>query len=156
MDSDSTIVPVPHAMEPKPPDHTSLSTPPDPPCAPPNMPTPLVPPHPLPPRLTTLSTHPFTLSKMDLVKSLMALQVSSRATARSSQQAEEFGTTQYNLLLNMADPLGSAREITIHQARNDLTFVWGTAMKRLRRQPQGRQGGHDVPSLELQGLGREP
>jgi hypothetical protein len=62
---------------------------------------------------------------MDLVRSLDALQHSSLAAQSSAHQDEEQVATQYNLLLKVADPRGTARAIPIHAVRLELQTAWG-------------------------------
>lgn len=97
----------PPAMDPKPPDHSSLPTPPVPSRDPP-LPLTLLGPtrSPSSPHQTTSSNRPSPPSELDLVRSLEALQVSSYAAQRSRRLAEESLSTRFNILVKVADPLG--------------------------------------------------
>ncbi|XP_066372029.1 uncharacterized protein [Miscanthus floridulus] len=105
-------------MDPKPPDRSTSPTLPAPPRNPP------------PPRLTNASNQSPLHPHMDLVRSPEALQLSSRAAQSSSHQDEEQVTTQYNLLLKVPDPQGTARAIPIHVVRLELQQIaWGDSYK---------------------------
>ncbi|CAD6337677.1 unnamed protein product [Miscanthus lutarioriparius] len=104
-------------MDPKPPDRSTSPTLPAPPRNPP------------PPRLTNASNQSPLHPHMDLVRSPEALQLSSRAAQSSAHQDEEQVTTQYNLLLKVPDPQGTARAIPIHVVRLELQIAWGDSYK---------------------------
>lgn len=103
---DSSTSPVMPPMDPDPPDHSTTPTPPPPPHS--TMPTPLVPPrNPSPPRQTKDLNQTPIQPHMELVSSLEALQLSSRAAPSSTHQDEEQVATPYNLLLKVADTQGT-------------------------------------------------
>jgi hypothetical protein len=122
MDSDCFVTPVPSSMDPQPLNRPSPHTHPVLPHAPPLLPTPPDPPRSMPPSTSKPSIQPSTSFGLDLVKPLEALQVSSHAAPSSSRQAEESLATQFNLILMVADPLGTARAISEHTAREELTI----------------------------------
>jgi hypothetical protein len=111
----------PPAMDPKPPDRSSLPTPPVPSRDPPLPLTLLGPTHsPSSPHQTTPSNEPSPPSELDLVRSLEALQVSSPAAQSSRCLAEETLSTWFNILVKVADPLGTAHQVSEHSARMEL------------------------------------
>ncbi|CAD6219115.1 unnamed protein product [Miscanthus lutarioriparius] len=115
-------------MDPDPPDCSTTPTPPPPPHS--TMPDPPVPPrNPSPPRHTKDSKQTPIQPHMELVRSLEALQLSSCAARSSTHQDEEQVATPYNLLLKVANPQGTAREIPIHAARLELQTAWGDSYK---------------------------
>lgn len=116
MADDRTSTPVPVTMEPKPPDQTTNTTPPNPQPASPSLPFTLPPTsaplnhhtatsaqmlmHPTPQLTIPPSTQPATEMDLELVQALEALQVSTCGTpASSSREQEESLETKYNLIL---------------------------------------------------------
>jgi hypothetical protein len=72
--------------------------------------------HPQPPQTNTssLSTIP---PDADLLRSFEAMQLSTRVAQSSTHHLEEMVATQFNLLMKVVDPQGTAREITVHSIR---------------------------------------
>jgi hypothetical protein len=108
IDNDLYILPDPPPMDLEPLDHHPtpvMSLPP------PNLPH---------PPQTNTSDPSLNPSEEDLLRYFEAMQLSSRAAQSSTWQFEETMATQFNVLMKVAEPQGTAREVTTHSIHLEL------------------------------------